>query len=217
MSTSKKGVPALYLQKQLKIGSYRAAWLMGQKIRQAMKQRNDLYQTAGTVEVDEIHIGGQQTHDQRRLGSNKSPFLIMVEETRKGGPRFLSFEELETIYAEHVLPALERNVQKGSILKSDGAGAYLKARKEGYKQRRSIYQKNRVKTQKHLWWVNMITSNLKRFLVSTHHGVHPRYRKTYLEEFAYRFNRRHWPKELFNRLLYACVAADPTTLRELTA
>ena len=36
-----------------------------------------------------------------------------------------------------------------------------------------------------------------------------------LAEFAYRFNRRLWPEQIFDRLLYACIHADPVTLREL--
>ena len=63
----------------------------------------------------------------------------------------------------------------------------------------------------------MLTSNLKRFLLSTHHGVYPKYRRQYLAEFAYRFNRRYWPEQIFDRLLYACIHADPVTLRELKA
>ena len=43
MATARQGVSALYLQKQLGIGSYRAAWLMGQKIRHAMLERDALY------------------------------------------------------------------------------------------------------------------------------------------------------------------------------
>ncbi|MBI3535077.1 MAG: IS1595 family transposase [Deltaproteobacteria bacterium] len=61
MATSNKSVSALYLQKQLGIGSYRAAWLMMQKIRQAMIQRDSQYKLSGTVEADEIHIGGKQS------------------------------------------------------------------------------------------------------------------------------------------------------------
>ncbi len=72
MATSKKGVCMRYLQKQLGIGSYRTSWLMGHKIRQAMIQRNDLYTLNGTVEADEIFIGGRQSLDERRkTGSNK--------------------------------------------------------------------------------------------------------------------------------------------------
>jgi hypothetical protein len=36
-----------------------------------------------------------------------------------------------------------------------------------------------------------------------------------LDEFCYRFNRRHRETELFDRLLFACVSAPPSTLAEL--
>jgi hypothetical protein len=218
MATSKKGVPMLYLQKQLELGSYHTAWLMGHKIRQAMIQRDSLYTLGGIVETDEIFIGGKQSLDERRSkGDNKTPFLIAVEENSKGGPRFLSFEELETIYEEHVIPALKKNVRIESTLKSDGSGVYVKAQKEGYHLERSVAMREPEKTHEHLKWINIITSNLKRYLLSTHHGVFPKYRKVFLAEFAYRFNRRYWPNQAFDRLLYACIFANPTPLPVLSA
>ncbi len=218
MATSKKGTSMLYLQSQLGIKSYRTVWLMTHKIRYAMAYRDTQYTLGGTVESDEIFIGGKQSFDARReSGINKTSFLIMVEENKHGGPRFLSFEELETIYDEHIIPALEKNIRKGSTLKSDGAGSYINAKKKGYKNNRVVAQKEPDKGREHLKWVNFITSNLKRYLLSTHHGVFPKYRKAFLAEFAYRFNRRFWPHQAFDRLLYACIHCDFTTLDELTA
>lgn len=218
MATSKKGVSMLHLQKQLGIKSYRTAWLMGHKIRQAMIQRNGLYMLEGMVEADEIFIGGKQSLDERRkAGSNKTPFLIAVQENQEGGPRFLSFEELETIYEQHVAPAIKKHIRSGSTIKSDGDGVYVKASKEGYKHLRSVAMKEPEQTYEHLKWINTITSNLKRYLLSTHHGVFPKYRKAFLAEFAYRFNRRYWPYQAFDRLLYACVHAHPVPLPVLTA
>ncbi len=54
MATSKKGVSMLYLQKQLRISSYKTIWSMGHKIRQGMAVRNALYDLHGIVETDEI-------------------------------------------------------------------------------------------------------------------------------------------------------------------
>ncbi len=223
MATSKKGTPMLYLQRQLDIKSYRTVWLMCHKIRYAMAHRDIHYTLSGIVETDEIFVGGKQTLSERRKsGTNKTPFLIMVEENKHGGPRFLSFEELETIYEQHVVPALEKNVKKGSTLTSDGAGPYMKAKEKGYENDRVVVQKEPDKGHEHLKWVNLITSNLKRYLLSTHHGVFPKYRKAFLAEFAYRFNRRFWPHQTFDRLLYACIHyacihCDSTTLDELKA
>ena len=217
MSTPKKGVSMLYLQKQLGIKSYKAAWLMGHKIRQAMTQRDSLYHLENTVEADEIFIGGRQPMEElQKLGTNKTPFLIMVEEGRKSKPRFVSFEELESVYDEHLIPALQKKVERGSKLKTDGSGGYVNASKDGdYEHKRSVYMKDAKKTQEHLKWVNILTSNLKRFLLSTYHGIHPKYRRAYLAEFAYRFNRRYWPYQAFDRLLYACINSKPIGLHAL--
>lgn len=125
----------LYLQTQLGIKSYPTAWLMGHKIRRAMIQHSDLYTLNGTVEADEIFISGKQSlQDRGRAGSNKTPFLIDCRTGKCRGPRFLSFEELETIYEQHVVPAIKKHIEAGSTIKSDGEGAYVKAAKEGYEQ-----------------------------------------------------------------------------------
>lgn len=215
MATSKKGVPMLYLQDQLRI-SYKTAWSMGHKIRQAMAARNALYDLHGIVEADEIFIGGKQTFgERRRNGSNKTPFFMAIQEDDNGKPRFVTFEEVKSIYEQELLPAIEKNIRKGSKIISDGEGAYVKASQKGYDHERYVEEKDPELAHEKLKWINMLTSNLKRFLLSTHHGVHSKYRKSYLAEFAYRFNRRYWPEQIFDRLLYACIHADPVTLREL--
>lgn len=219
MATSKKGVSMLYLQTQLGIKTHRAAWLMGHKIRSAMIEREELYTLSGTVQADEIFIGGKQSREnKRKLGSNKTPFLITVSETADGlGPRFLKLQELEDITSEFVIPAIELGVDPGSLLKTDRANTYLQAKNRGYGLSQSSNNANPEATMEHLKWLNTLTSNLKRFLVSTYHGVYPKYRKAYLAEFAYRFNRRYWPHQAFDRLLYACLYAEPKTLPELKA
>jgi len=116
-----------------------------------------------------------------------------------------------------VVPAIKKNVHYGSKIKSDGSGVYVKAQKEGYKHERFVEMREPEKTHEHLKWVNIITSNLKRYLLSTHHGVFPKYRKVFLAEFSYRFNRRYWPNQAFDRLLYACINADPAPLPVLRA
>ncbi len=184
----------LYLQQQLGIKSYRAAWLMGHKIRHAMIEREELYTLTGTVQTDEILIGGMGTSRSKNpKKTNKSPFLMTVSETHAGKPRFLKLQELENVTKRYIIPAIELGVEPGSLIKSDGALAYTDIRAKGYGLKQSSYNKDPEKTAEHLKWLNTITSNLKRFLISTYHGVFPRYRKAYLAEFAYRFNRRYWP------------------------
>ena len=218
MSTSKKGTPAAYLQQQLEIGSYRAAWLMCHKIRSAMRQREDSYgKLKGEVQVDQIFIGGKQSVSDRHVkGTNKSAFLIAVQEGPKGGPALLSFEPLHDQADRDIVPAIQKKVSQGSVIKGDAANVYYQLPSLGY-QIRIIPQRKKKHAEVHLKWVNTLTSNLKRYLLSTHHGISPKYRRAYLSEFAYRFNRRTWPEEAFDRLLYACLNAAPKTLPEVKA
>jgi len=213
LATSKKGISMLYLQKQLGIGSYRTAWLMAHKIRKAMSERNALYALNGTIEIDEILIGGVQTfEDKRNFGYNKTPFLTAVQEDNNGFPAFLSFEELESICNKHIISAARKTRKNANTIKSDGRSAYLKLPEFGYKHERLVAMDDPEKAHKHLKWVNIIVSNLKRYLLSTHHGVFPKYRSAFLTEFAYRFNRRHWPHQAFDRLLWACLQSPPAPL-----
>lgn len=219
MATSNKGVSMLYLQKHLSIKSYRAVWMMGHKIRHAMGTRDALYPLKDTVQVDQFSVGGQQTLEDRRKTRqiHKSPFLVAIQEGQKGDPRFVKFEELESAFKEHVLPALEKNIAKGSRLKTDEAGVFLIAKKLGYKVHPIAMSRHPEKAKDHLHWVFVLTSNMKRGLISTYHGCFPKYRKAYLAEFAYRFNRRYWPHQAFDRLLLACIRGSKKTLNELRA
>jgi hypothetical protein len=59
-----------------------------------------------------------------------------------------------------------------------------------------------------------VIGNLKAFLLGTYHGVSPKYLQEYLNEFSYRFNRRHWERQLPHRLLGICLAHQPITWAE---
>jgi hypothetical protein len=219
MASSSKGISMRNLQKHLGIKSYRTVWLMGHKIRRAMIQREGLYQLRGKVQIDAIKVGTQTHQDRReRREDRHSTFLMGVQEgTTKNYPRFVTFEQLESLFKEKIQAALEKRIAKGSHLKSDAAGAFVQADKQGYTVETVPMKTQPEKAKENLKWIHHLSTNLKRGLVGTYHGCFPRYRKAYLAEFAYRFNRRYWPHQAFDRLLFACLNARQTTLRELRA
>ena len=59
ITSQKNGVSALGLQRVLGLGSYRSAWLMLHKLRQAMV-RPGREKLSGGVEVDETYWGGAE-------------------------------------------------------------------------------------------------------------------------------------------------------------
>jgi hypothetical protein len=66
-------------------------------------------------------------------------------------------------------------------------------------------------------WVHVLMSNLKGIIRGVHHGVLRKHLQPYLSEFCWRFSRRFFEGELFDRLLWACICARPPTYRELAA
>jgi hypothetical protein len=72
--------------------------------------------------------------------------------------------------------------------------------------------------QKQLDHVHLVISLLKRWLGATHQGaVTPSHLQAYLDEFAFRFNRRlsRHRGRLFHRLMQQAITARPPTVKAL--
>jgi len=54
-----------------------------------------------------------------------------------------------------------------------------------------------------LKWLHTIISNAKAFVEGTYHGMERKHVQLYLDEFCYRFNRRLYHENLFERLALA--------------
>src|SRR5208282_4472604 len=86
MTTSKKGISALQIKRQLGFGSYETAWSMCHKIRAALIQPQE--KLGGIVEVDETFIGGKDSNrhwykkTHVRGGADKKSIIGAVQ--RKG-------------------------------------------------------------------------------------------------------------------------------------
>src|SRR5208337_4109965 len=68
---------------------------------------------------------------------------------------------------------------------------------------------------KALPWVHTLIANIKGNIRGVHHGVSPKHLPRYLAEFCYRFNRRFWELQMFNRMLHACLNSSSITFSEL--
>jgi hypothetical protein len=63
--------------------------------------------------------------------------------------------------------------------------------------------------------VHRAISLFKRFLLGTYHGVSAKYLPGYLQEFCFRFNRRHKQEIIWESLLKACCYTVPLKYSEL--
>ena len=83
MTTSKKGISALQIQRQMGFGSYETAHSMCHKIRAAMMKPQE--KLGGIVEVDETYVGGDDKNrhwDKKKGKGAKMPVIGAVQ--RKG-------------------------------------------------------------------------------------------------------------------------------------
>lgn len=84
MCSSKKGISALQLQRELGLGSYQTAWHMAHRIRYAMNAGGLAAPLNGDVKVDEIYVGGKPRKDSPKnskpgRGTKKQSAMALVE------------------------------------------------------------------------------------------------------------------------------------------
>jgi hypothetical protein len=84
MTTDKRGLSALLLQRQLRLGSYTTAWMMLHKFRRAMVNASQ-EPLGGEVEVSDTWIGGTQAglRGSRQLKGRKAVLVLACVEKRR--------------------------------------------------------------------------------------------------------------------------------------
>ena len=101
---------------------------------------------------------------------------------------------------------LKRRVEEYGVWRSDGADVYAAGAKAHHADHRVTLSRDPdAATVFH--GVNTVISLAKTFIDGTYHGRGRARRQLYLEEFTYRFNRRHMGTGTANRLLMACIQA----------
>ena len=217
MAVTKNGVSAASLQPLLGLGSYETAWAMCHKLRTAMgRTSKDLL--SGDVEVDETFIGGVKTGGKRGRGApGKAYVVVAVESTERGFGR-CRLQVIPKIDAENLGQFLHRHLTPGSVVISDALGSYPPAIADTFGHKPFNIKRSGLHAHEVLPGVHRVASLLKRWLAGTHQsGVSAEHLQAYLDEFTFRFNRRHSRARglLFLRLLEDAVNAPPTTMREL--
>ena len=219
VTTQKNGASAAGLQQILGLGSYQSAWTWLHKIRTAMVNPNRT-KLAGTVEVDECYMGGEEHGGKRGRGTeNKSIVVIGVEllegKNQMGRARMKVVPDLS---GESLQGFIKENVESGSTVITNGWSSFASIGKSGYKH--IVPEKYEVADEKNLLpHVHMVISLLKRWLLGTHQGaVQEMHLQAYLDEYVFRFNRRKSAKRglLFYRLLECAMHIPPTTYTDLT-
>jgi transposase-like protein len=217
MAVTKNGVSAASLQPLLGLGSYETAWAMCHKLRTGMGRTSaDLL--SGDVEVDETFIGGVKAGGKRGRGAPGKAYVVIGVESKDKAFGRARLEVVPKIDAAHLGQFLHRHIAPGSVIVSDALGSYPPAIADAYGHKPFKIKRSGLHAHEVMPGVHRVASLLKRWLAGTHQsGVSAEHLQAYLDEFTFRFNRRHSRARglLFLRLLEGCVSAPPTTMREL--
>jgi hypothetical protein len=121
-------------------------------------------------------------------------------------------------------PSMQRflhdSIEPGSVICSDGLASYPWACGSDYDHRPQTIANSGRQAHDPLPGVHRVAALVKRWLLGTHQGgVKPAHLQLYLDEFSFRFNRRHSRARgmLFYRLLEYAIQAEPRTFRSLVA
>lgn len=212
VATHTPGISALQLARQLRL-RYETAYMMLQKLRAAMvnPEREPL---RGVVEMDGTYIGSRKRGKPGRSYARGRYVVLAAVETR--GAR-IGRVRLRRVRAEswgQVRRFVAKHVARGSTIRSDGLGAYVPLRRHGYGHV-TVTGETSVDVAKRLRAVHLVFSNLKAWLLGTHHGVSGKHLQAYLNEFAFRFNRRRNPMAAFNAVLGIGTRVPAPTYRAL--
>ena len=214
MATHSNGISALQLQKQLGLGSYKTAWLLCAKLRRAMVAPGRA-PLAGLVEVDETAIPCRSKNDPPAGGGGRSHqgkmLLAGAVESQNGGPGRVRLAAIADFSADSLHAFLQANVAPDATVKTDGWSCYSGA--PGVTHDPHVV--GPMAAHLVLPWVHRAFANLKRWALGVYHGLRRPHLQSYLDEFAFRFNRRRTRHAAFRSLLGIGLAIKPITYKML--
>jgi transposase-like protein len=216
VTSQKNGVSAMGLQRVLGLKSYKTAWTMLHKLRRAMvRPGRDRLQ--GRVEVDEAFVGGEEEGVYGRQIASKAIVAVAVEEDGDGIGR-IRMRRIPDASAESLMPFIEQSVEPGTVVHTDGWRGYHPLKTKGYEHEVTRLRRRQEPAWELMPRVHLAVALLKRWLLGTHQGgVSVEHLDAYLNEFAFRFNRRKSRSrgKLFYRLLEQAVAVEPAPYKSL--
>jgi transposase-like protein len=222
-ATAKDGISAQHLQRALGIGSYQTAWAMLHRLRSVLV-RPGRDRLAGTVEVDETYIGGEEPGLPGGRAYGKKVLTCIAVEVRPGkGIGRCRMAPLADFSSATLVAFIKENVEAGATVITDGLNAYRALPGHGYAHDRRVQRAARARGEdpgELLPAVHRVASLCKRWLLGTHQGsVDEAHLPAYLNEFAFRFNRRRSRSRgmVFYRVMELAAGHTPVRYRDLLA
>ncbi len=206
MGSTRCGISAKQIQRETGV-TYKTAWRMFRQIRSLMSD-GGLQLEGPTVEVDETYYGGMRkygTGRPMRGDRKKTPIVAIVQ--RHG--RVVA-KAIKGVRGCTLLGAIRKHVVPGRVIYTDELNGYdgisaietKKGEPAGYIHYR-IRHSDRVYVRGHIHTnsVEGFWSLVKRGIGGVNHSVGQKYLQSYLDEYTFRYNRRHMGNQQFRAIL----------------
>lgn len=191
LSSSKKGMSAKQIERMLGV-TYKTAWFMMHRIREAMKDDSPVGGLGGqnkVVEADETYVGGKQRNRATRKVRAKMAMVSLVE--RDGKAR--SFH-VANVNAKTLRPLIVTNIDRRSHLMTDESTVYTRVGREFAGHSTVVHSAGEYVTHggfKHSNTVENFFSIFKRGIIGIYHHVSEAHLSRYSAEFDFRYNTRN--------------------------
>jgi len=214
MVEAKKGISANQVARHIGV-TYKTAWYLCHRIREAMQE--DKSMTLGgestTVEIDETYVGGRKL--RQGVGTGKRAKTVVLGMAERDGR--IHLQKLDNAKSQSIAPVLEDKLHpETATVVTDGNKLYRSlVPKEKHVEgvhKREIYRQGYTSTQT----VENAFSLFKRGIVGSYHKLSADHLDRYLNEFCWRYNRRHSQPKLFDMALQNMADKKPLSYKKLT-
>jgi len=190
MSGAKKGISAHQIHRQLGL-TYKTAWFMCQRIREAMtpaaKSEGPIGGGGKTIEADETFVGGKakNVHKGKPIPP-KRPIVALVE---RGGE--VRAKHVADVTAKTVREVLVTKAKRDSHLKTDYAAIYDAMGRE-FRSHDTVNHgaDEYVRGDTHTNTIESFFAIIKRQMYGTHHAVSEQHSQRYVNEVAFKWDNR---------------------------
>ena len=195
MTSSKKGISAHQLMRNLGLGSYRTAWFLAHRIREAMDDDAPIGGLGGegkVIEVDETYVGGKAVNRAHRKPAPKKAVVTLIER----GASARSFH-VANVDAKTVREKVVTNASRKSALMTDESNIYTKLGSEFASHHAVDHTRDEYayfdRTTGRIVSINIsenFFSIFKRGITGVYHSISEAHLHRYLAEFDFRYNNR---------------------------
>jgi transposase-like protein len=189
MNSSKKGVSANQLHRELGI-TYKSAWFMCHRIREAMTENPSGGKLGGfgeIVEVDETYVGGKLDRNTRARAKNEPKAIVVGLIERDGKARTFHMPSATQGFLQSLI---KLNVEDVTHIMTDSHKSYSRLKHHFAGHEAVDHSKEYVRGIVHTNFAESYFSLFKRGVMGSFHHISKEHLPRYLREFEFRWNRR---------------------------